>query len=246
MAAWKRLQFDGYRFTGIVMLALVCIALVYGGLQLRQLLANSDALPIDEVALVGKRQFTADDEVRQALHALSQDSLVTANMQTVQHQLEALPWVLSASVRREWPNRLRVYLSEQQPQAHWNQTQWLNQDAQVFDAPARPELKGLPKLTGPVDASQKVWQHWLQFSEYLKLNGFELAALELTARHAWNLTLANGLQLRLGRRDEMERLERFIVLWPTLNSQGRRAQYIDLRYDTGLAVGWHLEQQENA
>ncbi|SDI42294.1 cell division protein FtsQ [Ferrimonas sediminum] len=242
---WRWPVVNWYSLMGVLLLVLVLVLLAWGGNRLGQTLADADRLPISEIALVGERQFTSDAEVQQALTEIDGASLVTANMQGVAAALTELPWVKRVTVRREWPNRLRVYLVEQQPRAHWNGDHWLNQDADAFSAPARPGLVPLPELWGPVNSNPKVWQHWLIFSQLLRLNGFEPAALELTARHAWKVQLKDGLELRLGRTDGVERLQRFIDLWPTLKTQGRRAQYIDLRYDTGLAVGWQLEQQEN-
>ncbi|TKB51273.1 FtsQ-type POTRA domain-containing protein [Ferrimonas sediminicola] len=242
--SWSWPRVNWYSVCGVLLLISVLLGLAWGGRLLGQTLADAERLPIDEIALVGQRSYTRDIEVRQALSAIEGDSLVTADMEKVRTALTRLPWVNRVTVRREWPNRLRLYLVEQRPMAHWNGGDWLNQDAQVFQAPPRSGIGALPQLAGPEGSSEKVWQNWLKFSELLRLNGFSPQRLTLSHRHAWTLTLEDGLELRLGRIEGIERLQRFIELWPTLSRQGRQAQYIDIRYDTGLAVGWQLEQRD--
>jgi cell division protein FtsQ len=71
----------------------------------------------------------------------------------------------------------------------------------------------------------------------------------LTARHAWQLRLASGLNLELGRdgpEPVEQRLARLVAAWP--ESLGRLARsgapeprHIDLRYPNGFALrvaGW--------
>ena len=51
--------------------------------------------------------------------------------------------------------------------------------------------------------------------------------------------LEGGPELRLGRRDVGERLERsFAVVTPALAGELERVRYVDLRYTNGFAVGW--------
>jgi cell division protein FtsQ len=62
--------------------------------------------------------------------------------------------------------------------------------------------------------------------------------LFLSERFAWNLRLANGIKLNLGRSEFIDRLQRFVDIFPLISAQNKSVDYVDLRYDTGLAVGW--------
>jgi cell division protein FtsQ len=56
-------------------------------------------------------------------------------------------------------------------------------------------------------------------------------------RFAWQLTLSNGIELKLGREDTLKRVQRFIDLYPSISKHKPEAiEQVDLRYDTGLAV----------
>jgi cell division protein FtsQ len=62
--------------------------------------------------------------------------------------------------------------------------------------------------------------------------------LVLSERFAWQVQLNNGIKLNLGRQEFINRLQRFINLYPLLQQDERDINYVDLRYDTGMAVGW--------
>jgi cell division protein FtsQ len=216
-----------------------------GGWKLHRVLNDADALPIEAVAIKGDRRFTSDEEIQTALQDLMQRSFFSADVNQVQQALEALPWVYHASVRREWPAKLKVYLVEQTAVAHWNETDWLNEQGQVFKAPMKEGIGQLPYLAGPEEQGLSVLTSYRQVSELLAINGFKLSQLELSPRHAWLAVLDSGIELKLGREDKMARVQRFIYVYPTLVKQSKPVARVDLRYDTGLAVGWDDAKEES-
>jgi cell division protein FtsQ len=97
----------------------------------------------------------------------------------------------------------------------------------------------LPQLAGPVGSEQEVTARYLSTQGHLTEVGMRLAALELDARGAWNLTLDNGVVVRLGRRQIDDRFERFMLAAAKLVSQrATDIAYVDMRYSNGFAVGW--------
>ncbi|GIU13587.1 cell division protein FtsQ [Shewanella sp. c952] len=239
------LKTDWYLCFGLVFLACVLIGLSAAAFKLNAVLNDADALPIEAVAINGERNYTADQEIQVALQDLMQRSFFSADVNQVQQALEALPWVYQASVRREWPAKLKVYLIEQVPVAHWNGDAWLNTYGDVFDAPAKEGIPNLPSLTGPEAQGKSVLTTYQQLGELLTINGFSLKSLSLSARHAWHAELNNGIRLELGREDSMTRIQRFIHVYPKLAAQDKKVGVVDLRYDTGLAVDWDDAQTES-
>ncbi|GGP51883.1 MULTISPECIES: cell division protein FtsQ/DivIB [Shewanella] len=232
-----------YFCTGVLFLLSVLGTIAWGGFQLHNLLNDADALPIEAVALKGERVFTTDDEIKNALQSLMQNSFFSADVVDVQKALEALPWVYHASVRREWPAKFKVTLQEQQAVAHWNNTAWLNVNGEVFEALAHAQHATLPMLSGPEGTEQEVLTSFQQLNDLLTINGFTLVNLRLSPRHAWHAVLANGIEIELGREDKMSRIQRFINVYPTLKQSNKPVATVDLRYDTGFAVGWDDPKQ---
>jgi cell division protein FtsQ len=122
---------------------------------------------------------------------------------------------------------------------------WLNTNGEVFDALAHAEHDTLPKLYGPEGAEMEVLTSYKQLDELLTINQFKLASLRLSPRHAWHAVLANGIQIELGREDKMARIQRFINVYPTLKQSDKPVATVDLRYDTGFAVGWDDSEKES-
>ncbi|MCH1926430.1 cell division protein FtsQ/DivIB [Shewanella sp. C32] len=234
-----------YLISGLSFLSLVLVGLAIAGWKLELLLNDAEALPIQAVAVNGERRFTSDEEIRNALRDLMARSFFSADVVEVQHAIEALPWVYQASVRRDWPAKLKVYLEEQVPVAHWNGTQWLNEQGDVFSAPQEPELESLPWLSGPDERGLDVLTAYKQMEELLRINSFHLQKLHLSPRLAWEAELGNGIVLDLGREDKMSRIQRFINVYPEILKQDKSVARVDLRYDTGLAVGWEASQKES-
>ncbi|QIZ78535.1 cell division protein FtsQ/DivIB [Ferrimonas lipolytica] len=239
--AWREVRWEMWLGIGFLLFTLTGLSRL--GYWLFELGNDADQVPIEELALLGERRFTSDTDVQQAVKQFSSYSLFSADVAAVSDTLSALPWVDRALVRREWPNRMRVFVLEQNPVAQWGDYGWLNDRAESFSAPKRQELNSLPLLRGPQASEQKVWQMWQQLSELLVLNGHQGQSLVLSTRHAWTLVLNNGLELVLGRNNTVQRVQRFIDVWPRLQQTERAVARVDLRYDTGLAVQWQgLEQ----
>ena len=232
-------QVNWYLVFGVTFLAVVVVGIIAAAIQLKHLVNDADELPIEAVVIQGKLKYTSSHEIQLALRSLLSSSFFNADVEQVQKRIEALPWVYRASVKREWPAKLKVLIKEQDVVAHWNGDDWLNQHGEVFKAPVVvAQQQPLPELYGPDDAAKEVLQGYEQMNALLQINGFELQELSLTPRHAWQVQLEDGIKLELGREDKMSRVQRFIDVYPEILKQGQAIKSIDLRYDTGLAVGW--------
>jgi cell division protein FtsQ len=97
-------------------------------------------------------------------------------------------------------------------------------------------------LYGPEGSENEVLAGYHTMSDVLKANKFTLKVASMTARRSWQLVTSDDVRIELGRSDTMKRLNRFIELYPDLQQQGQsqnqRITYVDLRYDSGAAVGW--------
>jgi cell division protein FtsQ len=69
--------------------------------------------------------------------------------------------------------------------------------------------------------------------------GMRLVAVELDARGAWNFTLDNGVNVRLGRGQVEDRYQRFVdVALRMVSERAADISYVDMRYTNGFAIGW--------
>ena len=76
-------------------------------------------------------------------------------------------------------------------------------------------------------------------SKLLSIYGLHASALQLRDNQAWELSLSNGVQIRLGKRDLEKRLTRFCKAWPAVFAdKSEQLSSVDLRYARGMAVQW--------
>ncbi|RYY50702.1 MAG: FtsQ-type POTRA domain-containing protein, partial [Comamonadaceae bacterium] len=72
----------------------------------------------------------------------------TVDLAATRRAFESVPWVRQATVRREFPNRLRVALQEHHPVAQWGEeggSRLVNSYGELFEANAADaEVEGLP------------------------------------------------------------------------------------------------------
>jgi len=199
-----------------------------------------DLLPVQIMRMEAIPQRVSSDEILQAARDGMRGNLVTVDIDRVRQSMEKLPWVRSVSVRREFPGRLAVKLEEHQVLARWNSSMLVNLQGEVFAAQTKQEL---PEFVGPEGTSSEVTAYYAKFTQQLSVVDLQMTQVNLSARHAWQLRLVNGVTLELGREDVQQRLDRFVKVYPyTIASEQDKLKYVDLRYRNGFAVGGQVKQ----
>lgn len=223
---------------------------------------DASRMPLSKLVVTGERHFTKNDDIRQAILSLgAPGTFMTQNVDVIQQQIERLPWIKQASVRKQWPNELKIHLVEYVPVARWNDLRLVDAEGKPFSVPAERTIQQkMPLLYGPEGSENDVLEGYRSMSQELAKNNFKLKMVSMSARHSWQLGLEDDIRLELGRDDPSGRLARFEELYPALQQQAQatnqRISYVDLRYDTGAAVGWapapidtqtqqHANQQQN-
>jgi cell division protein FtsQ len=196
-------------------------------------------LPVRTVALTGDVRHVDPERVRAALEGRLTGNLLGVALADVRRVLEAQPWVRHAEVRREWPDRLVARIEEHVPLARWPGGKLLSTAGELFDAPGPPGP--LPQLAGPAGTERELARRFIAFRELLAPLGSAPVRVQLSARRAWQIQLANGLVLELGRdqaRQPLEaRLARFVAAYPRIAAElDRRPEHVDLRYPSGFAI----------
>lgn len=156
-----------------------------------------------------------------------------------QDVLSQVPWARNVIIKRAWPRRLVIKIEEHIPKAIWNNKGIVNEQG-VLIAPELTHFhKVLPLLIGPEDKLSLVWKQLIEYDAVLAPTGHKIMRLELTQRGSWRLRLDNGLQVILGTREKKQRLYRFVKAYnQNLKKDQGSIAYVDMRYTTGMAVGW--------
>ena len=174
----------------------------------------------------------------------------TIELDQVREAFEAVPWVRVVIVHREFPNRLRVHLLEQQPAALWGDegsSQMVNQQGEVFEANlGEVEADALPRLMGPASASGRVLEMYRQLQAVLAASDMDIERLELSPGGSWRLLTHAGAVIELGRGEIQEvrsDLQQFLRTLPQVAARyGRTPKALaaaDLRHKDGYALRLH-------
>jgi cell division protein FtsQ len=196
--------------------------------------------PVQRVQVEGSFQRVAPPEIEAAVAEVARGGLASVALDEVRARIERIDWVDHAVVQRRWPDALRVVVVEQVAAARWNDTGLLNARGELFLRNARYVPPELPLLEGPDGSEGMVAQLYLDAQGRLLEAGVRLTGVRLDERGAWELELANGVTVRLGRLAVTDRLDRFIRLAsPLVAKRAAEIGYVDMRYTNGFSVGWN-------
>jgi len=229
-------------YIGLVFFICLLLLLMFGIVKLNAWLEDEQQAPVQDIVVSGDRTFIDDQQIEMLIKQSQSGSFFELDVNQTHEAVEAMAWVYRASVRKRWPSGLEIFVVEQQPAAIWNGDMLLNQygdafDAQISSADLNSKIT-LPSLYGPGGSEQTALQGYRNMQSLLETSNLYIVEMFLSERFAWNVQLNNGIKLNLGRTEFIDRLQRFVDLLPLISQQDKEVDYVDLRYDTGLAVGW--------
>lgn len=232
---------NGTYLAGMIFFLMVLGTIIWSGWMILNWMKDADRLPISKLVLSGERTYTTNEDIRKAILSLGPPgTFMTMNVNEVQQQLETIPWLRQVTVRKQWPNELKIHLVEYVPYARWNDTYMLDPKGRVFSLPVELTAKNkYPLLYGAQGSEKDVLEGYQAMAKQLAASQLTLKSASMSPRHAWQLVLDNDTRIELGRLDPKGRINRFTELYPILlQQQDKRVDYVDLRYDSGAAVGW--------
>lgn len=223
-------------WSGIAFLIVVLASLVFAGIKASHYMQDEQQVPVQVIDFSGDYRYINVAKLERLIRQAQPGSFFALDVNDVFELVEAQPWVYRASVRKKWPNTLKIYLVEQQPVARWNEDLLLNPYGDTFDDEG--QRVSVPNLFGPGGSEKTALEGYNAMHALISTTQMTIEELSLSERFAWQVQLTNGIKLNLGRQEFIDRLQRFIDIYPLLAQQERSVKYIDLRYDTGVAVGW--------
>ena len=199
------------------------------------------ALPIEHIVVEGQR-LTTEHDVEEALGLSPGDPIMGFSIGDAERDVEALPFVATATVQRRLPGTVLVRLVERTPFAVWqNQGRFVlidrtgkvveNQGLNGKDAEAFAKLplvvgEGAPPaaetLVDALDATPSVKSH--------------VVAMVRVGQRRWNLTLRNGCDVLLPEAEEAPALKRLAVFEQDHKLLERPLLTIDMRLPDRLLI----------
>lgn len=226
------------RILVLVAAGLVMVAALQAWITLQE-------IPVERISVTGEMTHTRTSAVQDMVQPALAGGFLGADLQQVREQLEALPWIYEASVRRVWPSALEIHVVEQLPIARWGEASFLNHEGEIFRPSNRDAWKSLPLLQGPEGQAGALMNYYQRLVDMLAPLGLGVEQLEMDSRGGVEAVLSGGQQLVIGGTDFLERMHRFTTVYRT-ELAGRMAEVerVDLRYERGVAVAFRELEPE--
>ena len=200
-----------------------------------------EIMPIRSIQLVGNFEYLDQREVESDLQGYIGQGFFSLDIHHLRQLLAEKPWTESVSVRRIWPDRLRVVIQEKKPVARWNEQQLLSESARVYLADTG-EFAHLPLVHAVNHPPAWVFAQFKRLQARFDEVDERLVSLRVDSRGAFDVELINGLQIKLGREDIDHKIDRLARIYQQqILPRREQIERLDLRYSNGFAVAWKKE-----
>lgn len=217
----------------------LALGLVLAAVGLLRWVQDPQTLPMRQLQIEGQLRYLGQKELQAQVMPHVRGGFFNLDVAAIQRAAQELDWVDRVSVRRVWPDTVRLHVQEQQPVARWGDGALLNPRGERFDAAGREVEEELPRLQGPAGREAALLEQYQDLARLLSAAGLRVTRLRQDPRRALELTLDSGLSLQLGRIEARQRVRRFLRAYPSLvASREETLQHVDLRYSNGFAVRW--------
>jgi cell division protein FtsQ len=193
-------------------------------------------LRISDVVIQG-RANTPEPLLRAAIGVNKGDPILGFSVELARQRIESLSWVEQATVERQLPGTVVVYLKERRPFAVWqNQGKFvlIDRNGQVVANQNVAEFRQLPLVVGPgapTDAATLIDA----LTNRPDLQKRVVAGVRVGERR-WNLQLTNGTSVMLPEGHAVEAIDRLMQLQQQHELLDRPLAAIDLRLGDRLVV----------
>jgi cell division protein FtsQ len=202
----------------------------------RDAAANAAGFHIASVSLAGQKQVRRE-EIFATAGVTERTSLLFLDVEAARERLKSIPWIADASVRKLYPDRLQIVITEREPFALWQldgKVSVISADGTVLAGTVERHFSSLPFVVGK-GAEKQARNILAVLDRYPDLRD-QVRASIFVAERRWNLRLKNGLDIRLPETDVYAALDRLVAFDRQKNLLSRDIVAIDLRLPDRLTV----------
>jgi len=208
-------------------------------------LSQPGRLPLRVVQVQGEFQHLDKAAIQETAGGVIDGGFFTCDMQRLRSAVLHMPWVEDVSIRRVWPDRLIMNVTEQVPFARWSDDALINVRAGVFSPGNIDDYPELVRLRGPEGSEKRVVAFYQAAVPAARARDLQINEIELDQRGHWWVRFEGGLTLSLGREDRDGRMGQFLRVYPRLIADpARQPERVDMRYQHGFAVQWRESEAD--
>ncbi len=216
---------------------------------------NPGRFPIRSVVVEGVYQFADKEVMRDRVMTQASKGFFNLDIENIQRNVEQLPWVKNAYVRRVWPESITVHVEEHKPIARWGDRSLVTAGFKLFSPPQlssapEPELQelvdGLPLLYSPERRHVPLLKLLNETKSMLDAVDAPLEGMVEDERRSITLHLKNDVKVVIGHREVNKRIKRFSEIFrPYVAPVYDDIAKVDMRYTNGFAMARKSTVSEN-
>lgn len=205
---------------------------------------DSQLQPIKEnqIKITGKLRFINEDEIKRVLIDNMTQGYLSSDLNSVREKIIQLPWVESATLRREIPKIIEVKISEKKAILRWR-NEGLISDAGLLFFPKElanksadaHQFEHLPQINVAKDNLQEAIAFLKNVIPVISKLNLQLTSIDEDVLGGWEVHLGQDQKVVFGRKKLNVRILRLSKIWRNASQHGR-IQYLDLRYANGGSV----------
>lgn len=225
-------------------------------------LLQPDKFQIEEIIVYGESGDEGGEQVKKVVQNALDGNFFSLDLERLEYEVAQLPWIFSASLRRQWPSTIVINVVEAELAARWGEDKWLSLagDLVVRKVNEKWDHSALAQLNGPEDQVEFVWEAFQQWSVKFAALGLSLDSLSLSPTGLFDFRIsaaapvAQGesgnpdgrmaetdayVTLVVGVQHSGTQVQRFLnALGPGLLARFPEMKSVDLRYPNGFAIDW--------
>jgi cell division protein FtsQ len=220
---------------------IILLGLIGGTLFFYDDIVNNPYLRIQQVVIRGDHTHESEALLEETLLPVMTDkTFVSLRKSTVKIALfERFPWLDTITIRKIFPHKIVITLSEKVPFAIANQSLLITQDGVLFGPSPSTFPTGLPTLFFNEGEEKNTLALFKEFERHFEAQNLSLVSFSLHLSLI-ECTLNNGLIITLSDKRPLEHIEEFLAVYPKLlaSNPKKKPLKVDLRYERGFSVVW--------
>ncbi|MBV1915208.1 MAG: cell division protein FtsQ/DivIB [Pseudomonadales bacterium] len=194
--------------------------------------------PVTSIAVGGEMTNIDQVKLQMLLTNLVDQRFFEMDIESLALNIEQIPWVNDVQIRKQWPDQIKVMVSERAPVARWGAAGLVDSNGEVFSSDgARIEFSSLPILNGSELTDSALVEKFLELEPMFAAKNIAIEQLSHSNTGSWSIKVAGGHDVVLGKHEFEKRLERFFTLWKATTLEQRATVLtMDFRYSNGAAV----------
>lgn len=200
------------------------------------LMTARTGLALADVHITG-RNYTSLDDIKQAINAPYGAPLLALPLHEIQHSLTQLGWVKSVRVSRQFPDALKIDLTERRPLALLQTTgghRLIDETGHLIFGAQASAFSHLPVVSGEGAADQA--KHIIEALRTEPDLYADVWAIQRVSNRRWDVHLRTGMEIRLPEKDAALAWSKLAILDRDTMIMKRDLATIDLRVSGQLIV----------